>query len=505
MYASIPQFYRVLLILLLVSSLAFLIPLATVEARGGFSPLSFIISIVSSVALAAIGVPPIWSFLSEVGNVGLGVAVQGVLDNLSLTFLSTLTDAAVEATIGGAILGGIVSNIGTGLVSCVAGGCDTSPGDAAPRGYNVFVTLSDLSQIEVGGGANLSGTITNNGPEPIVGSFTSRFQIFPTSQILDNSQDLAQANPLTATVASGLSVGESVVVTAYWDVPADFNPGQYFLRLCANVDGGASESNSGNNCGELQAFTVVNPPESGYAPESDIAYTGFRLSEQVVGAVAEGLKGLVAVVNAATGGDLTSGVPSIYPAPKRVPQVVLCPFGYYFVEGVHYCIPEGYSSCGYVGYPDRICPTGSFCRTDGQCESGTAGQNCQAGYNQVCQSAANSCGMTSTGFGSCSGVCQSVAPAESLCAVPKIELTTEPRLINFKTSCKISWVLSDYQKCTLTGPGVSEVIYKDRPKGSVRTPPIEFTSTYTMACINGTVVRAEKSADCVLNPRFQEI
>lgn len=513
-YASIPRSYSSFLAIALIVAIAFLAPFQVVEARGGFA-LSFIISIVASIALTAISggaLAPI------TGSEFFGNLITGQIQNAFSSALGSIgnifsevgtlitTGAGFSSTVSGQIINfGVSQMIGTIGADMIIANSRTADVGRSVGGYNVYVTTSDLSQIEVGGGANLSGTITNNGPEPIVGSFTNRFQIFPTSQILDSSQDLAQANPLVATVANGLSVGESVVVTAYWNVPSDFNPGQYFLRLCANVNGGAAESNSGNNCGELQAFTVVSPPETGYAPSDTIVYTGFRIGERLSEALADGIGSLVAIANAADGGDLTSGTPSIYPAPKRVPEVVLCPFGYYFKEGVHLCIPEGYGSCGYVGYPDRVCPSGSFCRKDGQCESGTAGQNCKAGYNQPCQTAANSCGMTGAGFGSCDGSCQAVTPAESLCAVPKIELTTEPRLVNFKTTCRISWVLSDYQKCTLTGPGVSEVIYKDRPKGSIRTAPLEFSSVYTMACINGAVVKAEKSAECTLNPRFQEI
>ncbi len=486
MYISLSRasLFKTVIVVAIVFSIAFLIPFQIAEAKGGGGgfAFSFVLSFIASVAISvAFGLPPIFgdAFLSTLANEGISAAVGAI---------SITTESVMNF--------GLSQMIGTVGSEFVTGSGKTSDAGSSAGGYNVYVTSSGLSQIELGGEANLSGTITNNGTEDIVGSFTNRFQIFATSVLLDSSQDLAQGNPIYATVEGGIPAGSTVTVTARWVVPTTFNPGQYFLRLCTNVSGSVSESNTGNNCGELQSFTVVEPSGSG----------GGQSSLNVVSPLARAaLFFITPKAQAISWADLVSGLPTIFPVPRSAPQIVLCPFGYYFLDGVHRCIPEGYSSCKFLGYPDRVCPPGSFCTIDGRCESGTAGQNCSGGYNKPCQSAANSCGMTSTGFGSCNGACQAVMPAETLCAVPKITLEASPRLVNYKTRCTISWTLSSYRSCLLTGPGVSEAIYTDRPKGSVRTPPLENSSKYVMSCRNGSVVRAEKSITCNLNPRFREI
>lgn len=176
----------------------------------------------------------------------------------------------------------------------------------------------------------------------------------------------------------------------------------------------------------------------------------------------------------------------------------------YKICGTTSCIPASGVCCANVGYPNRYCANGQSCTQDGQCQVGGSSVRCSELEGQTCTTVANSCGMTEINRYSCDGSCITSAPADSRCAVPTITLTTSPRLVNYRTPCTISWDLKDITSCSLTGEGVNVTVNKTNLTGSVQTPPLEATSRYVMNCRNGTVVSAEKTVTCSLNPRFQE-
>ncbi len=171
--------------------------------------------------------------------------------------------------------------------------------------------------------------------------------------------------------------------------------------------------------------------------------------------------------------------------------------------GITSCIPGGATCCSSVGFADRYCPSGSFCTIEGQCESTSGGQNCSASYNQACQSAANSCGMKNNGFNSCTGSCQAVTPADSSCATPGITLTQTPAFVNPGEVCQIVWATTNTTACALvnvnTGATVSSGLNK-----TYLTPPISAQTDFRLNCKNGTVVSAEASISCRINPGFEE-
>jgi len=171
--------------------------------------------------------------------------------------------------------------------------------------------------------------------------------------------------------------------------------------------------------------------------------------------------------------------------------------------GITSCIPGGATCCSSVGFADRYCPSGSFCTIEGQCESTSGGQNCSASYNQACQSAANSCGMKNNGFNSCTGSCQAVTPPDSSCATPGITLTQTPAFVNPGEVCQIVWATTNTTACALvnvnTGATVSSGLNK-----TYLTPPISAQTDFRLNCKNGTVVSAEASISCRINPGFEE-
>src|SRR3989344_5592719 len=171
--------------------------------------------------------------------------------------------------------------------------------------------------------------------------------------------------------------------------------------------------------------------------------------------------------------------------------------------GITSCITGGAPCCSSVGFADRYCPSGSFCTIDGQCESTSGGQNCSASYNQACQSAANSCGMKNNGFNSCTGSCQAVTPPDSSCATPGITLTQTPAFVNPGEVCQIVWATTNTTACALvnvnTGATVSSGLNK-----TYLTPPISAQTDFRLNCKNGTVVSAEASISCRINPGFEE-
>ena len=138
-----------------------------------------------------------------------------------------------------------------------------------------------------------------------------------------------------------------------------------------------------------------------------------------------------------------------------------------------------------------------------------------------CDSVANSCGMTNSGFGACGASCPMTPPSDTLCPLVNIEIGTtlissggtsggatgatvtgrNEQMVAKGASCKIAWSASPATTCRITGPGVAQNL---PISGTYNTPPITKTSIFNITCMNGTVVTASQSFSCRLNPVYEE-
>ncbi len=181
----------------------------------------------------------------------------------------------------------------------------------------------------------------------------------------------------------------------------------------------------------------------------------------------------------------------------------VCPADYPQLCGT-LCIPAGAACCASAGYADRYCATGNFCRTDGQCEATSGGQNCSANYNSACQAPVNSCGMTNTGFNSCTGSCQAVTPADSSCPVPNITLTKSPLLfVNSGDTCTLTWTTTNTTSCALVNLNTGATVASGK-NGTYATPPMTAQIDFRLNCQNGAIVANSANVSCSLNPAFEE-
>lgn len=167
------------------------------------------------------------------------------------------------------------------------------------------------------------------------------------------------------------------------------------------------------------------------------------------------------------------------------------------------CIPATAVCCTSVGYADRYCPANNFCTTDGRCESSTGGRNCAAGYNSACQSPANSCGMTNSGFTSCNGSCQAVTPADSSCPTPGITLTQTPSFVNVGNACAVVWSTTNTTACNLVNMNTGATAASGK-NGTYITPPMTAQIDFRLNCQNGIVVSNHADVSCRINPAFIE-
>ncbi len=170
----------------------------------------------------------------------------------------------------------------------------------------------------------------------------------------------------------------------------------------------------------------------------------------------------------------------------------------------NYCIPDAADCCAAVGFANQYCPSGSICRSDGQCES-TTGGSCATTRGEVCESSANSCGMTNRARRVCDGSCPTATPSDAECPAPNISMNagslSGTRFVNRGDSCVVTWGTSNTTSCSLVGSGVNA----SGVSGRVETPPLNNSTDYTLTCQNGTVVGGSSSVTCQVNPGFQEI
>ena len=469
-----------------------------------------------------------------------------MLDAFSATALSNAGFAAM-VSIGAST----VTSAGSALLG--SGGDGGGGSGAPPPNSRIYAVTNALSEVPVGGRAKLTGTVTNNGDAPTAGSFQNRFEIFSERVVLDNSHDLAPS-PILVTVSGSVAPGNSTEVDTYWAVPNTFTPGAYYLRFCADIGNSVSEVNYGNNCGDMQSFTVVAATQGAtvsapIASVNEIAPTQGGVSTLLPPAKTQ----LAAASPFHSGPDLMAGVPSIVPAPLGGYSIVACSANYWFDVYTHTCIPDEYISCESTGYPNNLCLRGSQICNGSRCEAKTGGQNCRATVGTSCQGTENSCYMSLPGFKSCDGSCQVATPPDTECAIPLIDTSKSTTLANIGKTCTIRWSIKHATACQMTpGAGNNDTFdsvnpkptcnpnetvdefgnvdptcqaawdkytasYKHWqmpvPKRTIDTPyfgsyvsiPLQSRNTYTITCYNGTYVKAQQNITCTLNPKIQEI
>lgn len=128
---------------------------------------------------------------------------------------------------------------------------------------------------------------------------------------------------------------------------------------------------------------------------------------------------------------------------------------------------------------------------------------------EVCSSAPNACGLTSTGFENAQGICGATPPPVSSCPVPVFEedLTAEPNLVREGETATLSWEVSDATVCSLNGGGLN--LLNLGVDGSQETEAINNRTEFTLTCTNGDLAEGAPSVSQteVINtvPEFQEI
>ncbi len=170
----------------------------------------------------------------------------------------------------------------------------------------------------------------------------------------------------------------------------------------------------------------------------------------------------------------------------------------------NHCIPNEADCCAAVGFANQYCPSGSICRSDGQCES-ISGGSCADSRGEVCESDANSCGMRNRARRVCNGSCPTATPSDAECPAPNISMNavsiTGTRFVNRGDSCVITWGTSNTTSCSLVGEGANAT----GVSGRIQTSALTHSTDYTLSCQNGTAVSGSSVVTCQVNPGFEEI
>ncbi len=451
-----------------------LVPIHTAEAFGGGGGggglVSFVVSIVMTVALAYMGVPML-DFTSLVSS------------GLNLSFTEILTTLVAGEFPSGLLVDAIINSVATSIGSNIVGAImtDGTQGFITDNGIKLYIITSPLSEIAVGGSATLSGTITNSGGDLSQG-FTSKFQIFGDSVIINSSRDLASP-PLFVYTSGGIASGTSVPVSTSWSVPSTFSPGEYFLRLCVNTGDVAQETNYDNNCGDIVPFTIIAAIARGEGSQGVVA-----VSSQRMGSVMSSMWG--AVAHATEIPDFTAGTPSIYPAPTSSFKIVSCQAGYKLVQGTGMCIPNDKVSCASIGFPNVVCDSGHECvqgvgnnRFIAVCQTVDPAKapRCDARANSVCISSVNACGMTRNAAYQCDGSCPAVAPSNVECTAV-VSISAEPLRVKPNTATTITWSANYATKCSISGPGISPNITSFSSAPTTKSVMVSTQSTFKISC-----------------------
>lgn len=187
------------------------------------------------------------------------------------------------------------------------------------------------------------------------------------------------------------------------------------------------------------------------------------------------------------------------------PGVAYCQSGYTYSAAINQCVADGYISCASAGHPELVCPNSTSCTSGGQCQGQTG--SCVGSAGSACSSAANSCGMTNHGTARCDGSCPAVVPGDNECAPPEIHLSETPSLVTPGETCTVSWTIANATSCSLSSNGSDSGLPMNAslPAGNYTSPGLNAQRIYTMFCHNGTVVTAQTSITCHLNPQINEL
>lgn len=530
-------------------------PVQTAQASGGSGAfLALALTIVAAVVMTAIGIPPIFSdfgtFLADpVAFVGAAMDAAGAALADPAIMIANLTADTALGSIATGALGGFA-------LDCVMSNADcptqkifsSSKKSNSANTVHLYITDSGPSQVMQGETVTLSGPVTNNGSIRTTGAFTNEFQVFDNSVFTDQSHNLI-GNSVLGT-ASDLIAGASTVVTASWSVPKTLPPGEYFLRLCANMGSAAiNEADSSNNCGPLQPFDILAASTS----YSGVATTSRALPSVHTASHTIHTDTLVAAAVGANGAalpDLTStAAPTIHGSISSGAQVRICPPKYHLDLETKQCIPNDYVTCASIGFPNTFCqkdqpvctlqpdhsigcaPTNSVsCASIGRpdlycplktpvckvekngavsCRKDKAAKSkCDSEVKTACSSTQNSCGMSNVGFLSCDDSCSATPPPDTQCTPPTITAGTASPYTGPGQSCTITWTVENASSCGLFSPGSNtSLLVGDTPTvptGSYKTPPLSSQTTYTLICKNGTTVVSQAPVTCKIVPSYKE-
>lgn len=149
----------------------------------------------------------------------------------------------------------------------------------------------------------------------------------------------------------------------------------------------------------------------------------------------------------------------------------------------------------------------------GSAGGGGGGGGGNVTVNDPCTSAANSCGMTNTGFitnseGSSQLVCTASVPSDSECEPPTIsadDFYADPTILGINMSSMLHWDVSgtDSTECTISG--TNGLSHSGDASGSVSTGNLAQTATFTLSCQNGSGPESSASIRVIVDPRYQEI
>lgn len=153
------------------------------------------------------------------------------------------------------------------------------------------------------------------------------------------------------------------------------------------------------------------------------------------------------------------------------------------------------------------CVTGLICP-----DSNSGGGATQAYANDPCSSAANSCGMTNTGFivnaGNGTGACNATPPPNSTCPAPSIDATSgfyaRPSTVGPGEQTTLHWNASGSTACTISGD--NGFAYSGDTSGAVPSGVIAQTTLFTLTCENGAGgPSASARIRVTFDPHYQEI
>jgi hypothetical protein len=165
---------------------------------------------------------------------------------------------------------------------------------------------------------------------------------------------------------------------------------------------------------------------------------------------------------------------------------------------------------GTIACPSNTCipPSDSLCKNT-QClgpDNVTINNGDTRGYFPTA-----SCSGPSQNRACINGVLQGTATIGSC---PLIDTSKTPIISAFRitppfvdkgSSCVVEWAAQNVANCTLTGQGIpGNGINADVPSGSLKTPPIQTNSNYTLTCTNA-FGSTSKTGQCNLNPSVKEI